>query len=818
MDPKYFRLLKYMLLSIGLCKICAAQNDITVSVFTVTSRSVTVRWSRYPGANSYRVTAIKKNSNERPVFMTFGGNIVMGSVTSLQPNTAYIMRVEAMDYHTVLSMAETEGLTAPEVPRIIQAYSKQSDSITVEFTDVTGASEYILRAQTLDGQFFREINVSSSPSTIIGLEPYTEYSLNVLSANRGGRSQPSLPVVVRTVVEAMDMNTTSPSNNTIFVSWEPVEHAVLYSLCIIREGSDIRVKVNTTDTNYTFSNLEPGTRYSIKGNAWDSNGNMGDEQTVYQITRPLSPDGVRLYLTPVRTMGMTVSWADVHGADMYIARTSTELNCSSDVENYCVITALSCSQNLTVTVTAENDGGPSNPSDPEDFITFPCPPDSIWVEEPEAGTCSLMWTAVDFADYYIAYVKRDDGSEERCNTTQTVCDFSCLCGFTFFPTVFAYNQAGPSLPGPVLNYTTIPCCPEDVFVSLVSTETLEIRWSAVRGAELYETTAADQTDPIIQCNDTAPVCALSDLTCNRRYSVVVRPCSEIRGCNNTCRPHMQETAPCAPEIVNITQLGLSHVRIQWTAANMAANYTVSVVGPMDSQQCHSSGTSCDITNLPCGTTYEVSAYATTAAGRSLPSYSQTLETEPCCPGNLTVEQVTQAMSQVTWTPGTGARSYITSLTSSKGHAKCHTMSTQCIMGCITCGTNYTVTLEAISKTGHKRECNYHGFSSKPCCPSSVKLYRMANNTLRVYWRSSGNLHSHVADLYGTSSNYTCSPPMGSNYCDVSEIICGEVYTVVVAPLAQDSSKITFCPRRMYSVSCSGNTLGMVIYRGKRSVD
>lgn len=75
---------------------------------------------------------------------------------------------------------------------------------------------------------------------------------------------------------------------------------------------------------------------------------------------------------------------------------------------------------------------------------------------------------------------------------------------------------------------------------------------------------------------------------------------------------------------------------------------------------------------------------------------------------------------------------------------------------------------------------------------------MANNTLRVYWRSSGSLHNHVADLYGTSSNYTCTPPMGSNYCDVSEIVCGEVYTVVVAPLAQDGTKITFCPRRMYS--------------------
>lgn len=90
----------------------------------------------------------------------------------------------------------------------------------------------------------------------------------------------------------------------------------------------------------------------------------------------------------------------------------------------------------------------------------------------------------------------------------------------------------PSLP--------VPCCPEDVTINLVSTETLEIMWSAVKGAELYETTA-EQTNDVIHCNDTAPVCALSDLTCNTAYSVTVTPCSDLRGCNRTCTPHTHET-------------------------------------------------------------------------------------------------------------------------------------------------------------------------------------------------------------------------------------------------------------------------------------
>lgn len=84
---------------------------------------------------------------------------------------------------------------------------------------------------------------------------------------------------------------------------------------------------------------------------------------------------------------------------------------------------------------------------------------------------------------------------------------------------------------------------------------------------------------------------------------------------------------------------------------------------------------------------------------------------PCCPATLNVEQVTQAMTNVTWSMARGTHTYMTSLTSPKGNARCHTLDTHCLMGCITCGTNYTVSMEAISRTGHMSECTYHGFSS-----------------------------------------------------------------------------------------------------------
>lgn len=87
---------------------------------------------------------------------------------------------------------------------------------------------------------------------------------------------------------------------------------------------------------------------------------------------------------------------------------------------------------------------------------------------------------------------------------------------------------------------SVPCCPEGVSVSAVSADTLEIMWKASRGAEIYETRAVDSSE-VILCNDTAPVCALSDLSCDNSYNVVVTPCNEMSGCNRACGTHTKDT-------------------------------------------------------------------------------------------------------------------------------------------------------------------------------------------------------------------------------------------------------------------------------------
>ncbi|KAF6728952.1 hypothetical protein FQA47_011570 [Oryzias melastigma] len=53
-----------------------------------------------------------------------------------------------------------------------------------------------------------------------------------------------------------------------------------------------------------------------------------------------------------------------------------------------------CGQNRSVYVIASNEAGTSSPSEPVNYITYPCPPENIWVEEPTAGDCYVKWEEV----------------------------------------------------------------------------------------------------------------------------------------------------------------------------------------------------------------------------------------------------------------------------------------------------------------------------------------------------------------------------------------------------------------------------------------
>ncbi|RLW05806.1 hypothetical protein DV515_00004986 [Chloebia gouldiae] len=686
---------------------------------------------------------------------------------------------------------------APDIPVIDQAYSKLSNSITVEWRAVPGATNYMLTAQ--DGDSFVETIVKSSPGTVTGLKPATLYRITVRSINSGGKSQPSPFRKVKTVLAAPILSVRSPSCDSIAVSWKAVHMAAGFAVSLVRsDGLGRMLKQNTTNTSLIFTNLDPGTLYTIKAYAWNANGMPGDDFTYNQRTSPNTPVDVKIAFNS-GALRAVVSWMPTEGALTYSVTVSSgllKLRCNTSSAS-CMVPSLQCSSGYYVSVTAYNDAGSSEPTDAVSLKTIPCAPVNISIEEDEPGHLLVSWSSVSLSHYYVVFVKSDDGLEVHCNTSHTQCHFQSDCGFTYFISVFAYNKAGQSPSGDVLNYTTAPCCPSDFRAVFISSDTVRVTWAPVRGADLYETRAAGGSR-VVFCRDTATACTLSALQCSTPYNITVYSFSEARGCNTSCVPQYVATAPCSPEIKNISKEGLSVISVQWKPNNEEATYVVTARAEAGLWHCTSTRNSCTLMHLPCGSAFSVSAVARSPAGQSLPSYSIPLETAPCCPNDLILTQVTQSVTNISWSVGRGAQTYVTTLESPKGQAKCHTLQTYCLLGCITCGTNYTVSLRAISETGLTSSCTYQGYSSSACCPSGVKLYRLSNNGIRVFWRVSDETINYNADLHGSKGNFSCTPSSGLSHCDITRIPCGDVYTVVVAPVTDNEPKLTFCPKKIYS--------------------
>ena len=81
----------------------------SMSIYDVTSRSIYLRWSKFSGASSYRVTATAVNTVGHSLLAHFSDVTLKSTLTSLIPNTVYAIQAEAIDKNGII-LAETQTM------------------------------------------------------------------------------------------------------------------------------------------------------------------------------------------------------------------------------------------------------------------------------------------------------------------------------------------------------------------------------------------------------------------------------------------------------------------------------------------------------------------------------------------------------------------------------------------------------------------------------------------------------------------------------------------------------------------------------------
>ena len=196
-------------------------------------------------------------------------------------------------------------------------------------------------------------------------------------------------------------------------------------------------------------------------------------------------------------------------------------------------------------------------------------------------------------------------------------------------------------------------------------------------------------------------------------------------------PTGDAVAPSQPGNLRVTSATPTGVGIAWSAATDNVGVTGYDLYRGTSQTGTTQQTNASFNNLTCGSAYQVGVDANDAAGNSSPPSNMAVTTSACAdtqpptaPTNVTVSTRTTTSISLTWgsaTDNVGIASYGIY----NGAALVATTAgTTGIVGNLTCGTNYTLGVNAVDATGNNSSRTTIMVSTQPCGDTTAPTVAM----------------------------------------------------------------------------------------------
>ncbi|XP_026069082.1 collagen alpha-1(VII) chain-like isoform X1 [Carassius auratus] len=291
-----------------------------LSVETISSNSVRVRWTGVAGARGYRVIwGPLKGSDVETIEL--GGDSESHTLGNLRPDTEYIVTVIAL-YN---GEAEGPGATARfrierSEQQVLRATTTGPTSIRLNWNLIQAARGY--RLEWKAGERGRvqkqEFPQSTTNFELRSLQPNTEYIITLYTLYEGREEatffstkseQPVGPVTNLRVVDSL--------GNIVRLGWTGVAGATQYNIIILNTESNAEVnrRVPGNQTNFDLKDLEDGVRYAVSVKALIGS-DEGEPATVFIKTEP------PLRVTNLRVVGsnsrrVRIAWTGVSGATGY---------------------------------------------------------------------------------------------------------------------------------------------------------------------------------------------------------------------------------------------------------------------------------------------------------------------------------------------------------------------------------------------------------------------------------------------------------------------------------------------------------------------
>ncbi|KAK0130659.1 Fibronectin type III domain-containing protein 7 [Merluccius polli] len=247
-----------------------------------------------------------------------------------------------------------------------------------------------------------------------------------------------------------------------------------------------------------------------------------------------------------------------------------------------------------------------------------------------------------------------------------------------------------------------------------SSDTGLVSWEQEERGALYRVHAHGADGHAVECSGAAGGCQLPGMHCGQHYNLTV---TVLDGhCDNVKYDLALQSAPCRPTNVrtSLQQCPSTLATVTWEHASGAASYAAAAVtaGGDGADSCNATAaTSCQLQQLLCGKTYNVSVVSRDEGCDSAESEPAHLTTAPCAPQNVTLDmQCETGNLTASWAHNPDADSFETTVVSHTGAQWfCMSTSCHCSVENIDCGHHLTVTVVAV--TG--------GCESEPSAPVAI---------------------------------------------------------------------------------------------------
>ncbi|KKT24533.1 MAG: hypothetical protein UW10_C0024G0002 [Candidatus Magasanikbacteria bacterium GW2011_GWA2_43_9] len=524
-----------------------------LSAFTMTSSSIATNNGGY---NPYAVSV---------------------SATSTYAASSTAFTLDSVDETITVTM-----IGAPDVPAF-SSFTNTTSSIQAAWGAVSEAAYYTV-SSTVPG--FTSVTTTNTNISYTGLDPATTYNFQIKSTN-GIDLSSAFSSVTSTITDtppALDPPTVTDFSNTttsIQISWSSVSGATYYTVSSTVAGFET---VTTTNTNYTYTSLDPATTYYFQTQTRDAYGQDGSFSSVTSTITdtPPPPSAPTISEFTNTTTTIQVSWGAVSGAAYYTVSSTADSAVTTTNTNYTFNSldpATSYTFQVKTTDAYDQDSSYSSASSTVTETPDPLAAPTVTGFTNTTTSIQIAWSAVSGATYYT--VSSTATGFETVTTTNTNYTYTSLDPATTYyfqtQTRDAYSQDGSfSSVTSTITDTPDPLAAPIITGFTNTTSSIQISWDAVAGATYYTVSSTVTGFETVTTTNTNYSYSDLDPATTYYFQTQTRDAYAQDGSFSSVTSTITDTPPALdPPTVSGFSNTTTSIQISWSAVSGATYYTVS---------------------------------------------------------------------------------------------------------------------------------------------------------------------------------------------------------------------------------------------------